>query len=576
MNPSNIVSQMLGLATQSNANIGQQQALMQSEIEGLRQQSEQAAVDGATYVSTVGEAARQKAEVEATQNLYLEQVQQQAGMNPDDLQNQIVQSLARINDAQAAKGAELQRYQQLQSVDFMQNPIGYVLAQLQLPSVVAKHNAAVDSEQMGFANITDRTNLLKQVKSSVAANTATAIKEQNLTAAKAAELEATMKVRAEQRGLASTIAQRSLQVAQLDDKKFDNMRSVLNTQIQAMNTQAAMQQTAELRAARAAEANARVAAKETQAQALAELDSGMATIGQMIGKPGITVELLNKVKAPTAVREKWVNAGATLTLGSDIGEAVDFIRTQGDLPALQRTNPTLFNAASGAYASIQARTNKLITDATRKGAKLKPEDARKQAAEEYQAEVFNSVNTKGAARPANDPTWEQQFNPLRVPYAVVVSEAKAGKIPELRNNAVVEAAAALIAANGGGELKPSDDALIFKTLVERVKTGSIGPAAAAAQYAQFYNIGAEKAVEMHGVTLMGVPRPAHYYMDLPVPVPSFLGGNPFTAAFLPPSASVVNKVVPVDARNQTAVEAAITKAVTAGSNRSNPIGAMAQ
>jgi hypothetical protein len=284
-----------------------------------------------------------------------------------------------------------------------------------------------------------------------------------------------------------------------------------------------MAQAAEMRNARAAEAAARLEAKESLQAALAEVDSGLAVIGSMIGRPGVNLDVLKRA-GDKRYNEQWIKAAQTLTLGADLGESVAFVAEAGSAGNLANTNKPLYDMVSGSYAAIKAEADRAAKDATRAGGKpIKPEVAWKDAADKYQATIVDSVNTKGAAQPANDAVWETKFNPFSVPHAVLVDEITAGQIPGLANNVVAKTVSNLIASKGGGDLAPADEALIFKTVVEQIKNGTIGPAAAADQYAAYYNVGAAKAVDMYATTTMGLPTPHHYYMELPISQPNVFG-----------------------------------------------------
>jgi hypothetical protein len=121
---------------QQGYNLGTEQILTlqsTSEAQGrqLAQTAEQTGMDQAAINYAVNAGREKNAAV--------------AGMDPQDQNNLYVQSLAQITEARAARDAARSQYDKLNSVGFLDNPIGYIFEDFrQLPMVRAFFKPRVD------------------------------------------------------------------------------------------------------------------------------------------------------------------------------------------------------------------------------------------------------------------------------------------------------------------------------------------------------------------------------------------------------------------------------------------------
>ena len=148
INLDGILAAMTQGAAQSNAQIDsviQSQTVAIDQMTKLMAENQQQAQLAIQKGAEVG---AQQAEINYRQNLAKEQAQQLANMNPEQQQNELAKSLAAISEAEIQRVQIRQQVDKITETNFFDNPIGYILGRMELPSLVAKNNNLVDQKEV--------------------------------------------------------------------------------------------------------------------------------------------------------------------------------------------------------------------------------------------------------------------------------------------------------------------------------------------------------------------------------------------------------------------------------------------
>lgn len=561
MNPNDLVSQMLA-ATQ-----GQQQVLSQASSgldkvsEALGQSNAAVQTMGAQYVEQAASAAKQKAAVEYSQNIVKQNAQAQLGLNPDEVQNEIAKSLASINSVQSAKKAALQEYNDATSQSFLSNPVGYILGQFKANDAAGRFNAATSVEEVEYGNIQARTTALNQIKTTVSANTADAILQSQLTAAEADANLASIKF---EQAKSDSLSKQSgiwMQQTDLRLKSAGLIKEDIRFRQERQNFEEARAERAENRALRAAQFAELRANKATAVAAANAQAERLAAVSDFIGRPGqITPDTIKGIK-DRKLQTDIVNAADTLTMGSTLMEGVDLIRQAGNPQIIVKQNPGVAQLVQGASQSIDSRTGQLIEKSKKGTTKpMKLEDARLEAAGDYQDELEKAVGSPKATKAMNHPGWDTEFNLYKAPYEQMVDAIAAGNIPGLANNQVAIAATTLLKTKTDDKrILGSDETLIFKSIAEQVVAQKLSPIQAAQQIKQFYDTAAMAGLSLHQYDRFAMPVPDSYFVQVPIPT---LGST------LPIRSS---EVKPVNLRNAASIEKSLAAYVVGSRPKIKPI-----
>ena len=417
-------------------------------------------------------ATAQAAEVERRKAAAGETAQIIANLNPDDLNNAYVQSMAQLTATQAEREATLAQYRKLTETSFLDNPVGYIFNQLALPQVVQKHNNLAVQQDNITADLATRTNLMYQNKTQVTANVADAAKEARLTEAAAAASMAQAnaeKVRMENFGKVS--ASRMNELA-LTDKLVQNASTRYSAGMNMAQFQAMQAERAEARAERKMRMDAAAkdkAEKDAQDGALA---IGLARVSGVLGYPmPVTLEDFKKMPASKAKQELY-NAAVEGKYGDSLVDSVQFL-TGGNLQRMQQDDP----AFVGGIKNVSAGIKSYATQIARKieNAKMRPEEATRQGAAEYTMAVTLAAHDPKALNDLNSAAWDATFNPYRSQDATMLAGVKSGQFKALANNSYVKVLDTVAATvpPGTQELRGEDRNNAIKALAALVSERKI-------------------------------------------------------------------------------------------------------
>jgi hypothetical protein len=459
-------------------------------------------------------ASQQTAEVERMKMAAGETAQNIAGLNPDDLNNLYVRSMAELTSTKAEREAVLSEYRGLTETSFLDNPVGYIFNQLALPQVVQKHNNLAVQQDNIAADLATTTQLMYQNKTQVTANVADATKEAKLTEAAANEASAQAKaeqVRMDNFGKVSTARMNELA---LTDRLVQNASTRYNAGMSMAQFDAMQQEREEARKERKLrmdEAAKDKAIKDAQDGAVAV---GLARVSGALGYPvPVTLNDFKKMPASKA-KQALYNAAIEGTFGDDLAGSLSFVKS-GNGPRMQQSDPAFvsgvraIDTAVGSYQSAVA--SKL------ENAKMKPEDARAEGAAMYTRDVVAAAHDPKAAAPLNDPKWDTTFNPYRSQDATLVALVKSGQMPALANNSFVKVMDTVAATMPPGtpEFRGEDRTAAIKALAELVSARKITVQQAAADLVTYTKTAAEYNQSTLKLASLNMPVQTNSFVKIP-------------------------------------------------------------
>jgi len=479
---------------------------------GSSADSMNAAVQRSIQLSS--QAAQQAAEIEHQKAAVGEQAQRVANLDPDNLNNSYVSTMAQLTATTAQREAAMQQYRTLTETSFLDNPIGYIFNQLELPKVVQQHNNLAIQQGNLESDLATRTQLLAQHKSAVSANVASAGKEAALSAAAvreaAAQAEAD-KIRIDNFGKIS--AARMNEQALLD-KKLSNTATLYNagmSMAQFKAREAELAAARKERQARMLEASKNKEIQDAQDSALA---AGLARVSGALGYPApISIDDFKKMPASKA-KQKLYDAAIEGTYGDDLTSSLDFLQG-GNLLKMQANDPAFVKGLSALAAGVRSHATAIARNPL--NAKMKPEEATKEGAAQYALALANSAHDPKAVTPLNDPKWDTTFNPYRSQDATMLSLVESGNAPALANNSYVKVLKTVAATvpPGTPEFRGQDEEKAIQTLAEMVHTRTISLQRAAADLVSYKRTAAAYNQSTLKMASLNLPVQESAYVSIP-------------------------------------------------------------
>lgn len=541
-----MVTSLLGSLSSSNDAIGGIVQMLQGNTkrnQSLMQQNTAAAAGVSTAAVAL---AGQKAELDFRVQSVQQQTQALLGMNPEDAENELTRSTAALTAAQTQRAAVRQEYDQLSQVDLLTNPLGYIFAQLKLPTVAARHDNLVAAEKSAVDNISTRLGVIKAANSTLTANTAAAAKEIQLQAADLSAQQAQIKLREQEIANNSAMAGSAMQIAQLTDKMGDNRRQAMQLKIQNAQWEESSRIRQQEFGERMEVLTAQRADRKKKQAADAALSTGLQRVSQLMGLPTpMTIEDFDKLQGPTKMA--WAAAAINSSLGPDLHGAVETLRMIGGNPGtIQNQNPG-FGAL---LQKMDAARNEYVTAARRPNATGKvpsAKEADKLGSDNYENVLESSMKDRRAAANLTAPNWDRTFNPYKAEHEVMLDKVKNGELKELQNNIYVRTLQNIVATEGvpNGIVTGEQADRAFRAIAENVKAKQLDPASAAAQIVEYHKLAAARNLKFYQYNLMGLPMQSHYMVSMKPAGKVWGTGDP----------------IPVDLFNPAQVENAITKMV---------------
>jgi hypothetical protein len=517
------ISQLTATTDARTQALQRQAATINAEADKLQTLGTRAVVLDRAAAETASQAAAQKANTDFQVNSSIQRIDDLYGVDPDQNNSVIQTRIAEYTAAEESRKLARKEYDALAQTSLLENPVGYIINQLKLPSVAARHNAIVDVRDAAIRDIRTRQELAAAQKSVQIPNVANELKATALLQANADRQKAEAEVIRREADLGSKIAGIRMQAFQLGDKALDVKAGYADQLLRYATLQEQREATAEAREARLAALNASLKDRETRAAAIAGLNGRLGTVSNFLGIPpqaAPTVEGLDRLGNQKAQND-WYKMAATGTLGGSVSESVDNLETYGNLAGMQQQNPLAFQgyqgikAALGSYratAQMQARANPQLQEVIKKRETLNA-----YVSNEYLTELEMSATSMApeGARLA-DSRYDTLFNPYRVNHKIMLS----GNPPIPLNNVMLTA---LNAASVGREAQiasmpnlPAEvEVNALQGVIKSIVNGVIGVDEAAQQITQYYTAGMRSNLDAYQYTNFGIPAQSSYVIRLP-------------------------------------------------------------
>ena len=434
-----------------------------------------------------------------------------AGMNPDDQNNLYIQSLAKITEARTARDASRAEYDKLNSVGLLDNPIGYIMAQLQLPKVAEAHNRALAAEATARGDMRNTIADINAKDTLIAANTADTLRKVDEQKAKQAGLQAQMQLAKLQIDNISTVGQRAIQALQTQSIGYQAQKDIIGAQMDAQKF-ALQQESVRLQREQMYEIRQeQLKKKKMEADAEAEAAQRAQAAAAILGYSSVP----NLKNLDIKSRQMFERVASSLQLGNDVYDSLQTIQTIGNKQVMAQTNGGLGEMVQGSSIAIRQAADAWKKLPDNKLKTLKPGEAEKMGAQMWQADAAASGTTYGADYPVNNPRWDTTFNPYKPKYLAVLDAAKAGAIPALKDNAVVSIMDTLPRDPSAGNLTGKQLETVVQTLAQRVANGTLGVDKAAKDLVALNQIGASMNREQLGYEVLGLPPQQRLILNVP-------------------------------------------------------------
>lgn len=482
----------------------------------LQSRSEQAAANAVDIEQqAVGDAANNaaaKVQIQYQQNKVLENLQSLFNMNPSQTDNEIAKNLNAAQTAASARVPIFEEYNKLAAINPLENPLGYILAQVQLPSVAARNNALAQAEDTALQNIDIRTRQLAAAKSTLTANTADSIKATQLEDARIASNSAQANLLKEESKNSASAATNRLQQAQIANLVGDNTRQTLTAIIGLQDRETSNTLRDEQR-------QLLIDAKNEKAEDDAVANARLKVVSDALAlELPMTVQRL-KGLASKDKQDKWRKVATTAKFGDDMKSSVEFylqesnetaISNQGDASVISTARK--LEQAGSKYVSYVERA------AVASGQKSTPTATREKAFDHYTGMVVDSTSSPTNSRDLSSPQWDSDYNPYKAPYIGFAGAIDTNpKFAQLKNNIVKQKFDMMV--KGGSvqrqeNLNADQQQQLLLSVFDDVRTRKLTTAQAAAGISEFYKAAATWNAQTNKYTLFGLPLQNNYLFTL--------------------------------------------------------------
>ena len=497
------------------ANMGQRATQMEAD-------AATSAAEGKNYIVNTALAAAKAAQAEHIQSKMMESFQTQLGMNPDDINNEISKSFVELQNSRQEYKQVRNQYDAIAGTSILDDPIGFIIGQIQLPAIAAQVNAASDKQAAALGNIEARNNTLQGVRSNVVANTADLVHESKLAKAVADEAAAKRAVLQTSMENSSRIAGITMQQQALSDKKLDNVREIVKLQMQASQTADASAsltiQREQLNMIRQEKLDAIRNAKDADAQINAGLGQMSTFLGMQTPWTTTTIKRIAPKQA-SIIQMAAVNG----SFGATLAEALPMYNAIDGKGNIQATNPGAYGFITATQRAFAETVETVRTEYQKRGQKVPQQQILEQEAlERIQAKNVAAMGTRNAGETLSSPSFDpgRQFNPYRADNNALILGTASGQLKALQDNELQKSLATIASTKKGGLLTSEDEQRAIGMLANKVEMGEMTPAKAAAEMASYYRTAMQRNLDTYQYTVFGY-APQTSYMGKIAPASTF-------------------------------------------------------
>lgn len=510
---------LIGLLLKSGQEQNQQMSTGLEEMLGLQSQGQALQSQGISQQQqVVGQAALNaaaKANVDYKAQKNIENMQVMFGLNPDQANNEIAKSLSIINDSQAAYQPARQEYDQLASKSILDDPLGWIIAQVKLPSAAAKVNAIVDEENKANLNIQTRTANLNAAKATITANTADQLRDIQLKQAEIGKQQADAQLSAEQGKNTIAAATSKMQAISVANQLGDNTR---NTLVAVTN----LEDRAESQELRNAQRQQIMEGKKLKDEEEARLNARLKVISDSKGMfEPMTVARL-KTLTDKKSQEEWLSAAQSGGFGEKLDESLKFYLGNGSSKtAIQNGGgASVWNTAEKLArqgSEYIAMADRVYAKQDILGKKPSADESKARAYDLYKNTIVDSSMKANEMTDLSSSQWDRTYNPYVAPF-VGFNKALAAfpSMAALNNNEMKKSIDTLISTGAvtTENLTAAQQQQVIKSLTDKVYTRQLEPKKAAADISQYMKSISAYNRDLNKYDLFSLPRQSSYFFTL--------------------------------------------------------------
>lgn len=554
-----LVSQAVSAVNQTGDVAAQVAKILEGNTAKLTAMTEANATAGAAAVADAQRAAGIQAGAEFAQNEMKRRTQTILNIDPDVADNELQLATNALNAAQRGMqsansrySTERAEYDSLVQKDFMSDPLGYVFAQLKLPTAAARVNSASDEqsnfERMADAaakNINTRVQIASNYNNTVVANTSGALKEAALLKADSQAKLGQIQLSQQQMENISRIGGIEMQKLTVANMVNDDKFKVVNLRLQVAQTEASQ---AAAKAARD-QANevrqARLEQIKKEKDFEATMDARLLPVGRLLGMTS-PLTMRNLQTFSPKLRDELLATAQSGVFGVDLPEALkNFTQIPGK-GNIAATNPGLGVFLRRTSDEVEKYAEAAKKAAEKTGGKIPSNQLGAIAAQDYQLETYSAAHSSTGALLLSDSKWNNVFTPYRANHRVMLDEIKSGKLATLQGNALVQALETVATTSPTDrELSVEEEDRAIKVVRDRVAKRELLPQAAAAQIAQYYGVAAAKNADSYQYQVFGMQPQSKYYFKMS---PGNLMSDSIKADLMNPAS--VEKALMMDVRKE--------------------------
>ncbi len=515
-----LVQQILGIVQQQNAGISlanQQRLENQAAADQL---AGQAAVGQREAIQQRGEVAAAKADIEYQQNALLQEIQKSLNLDPTAEGNAIAKNIAVRDALQPELMAAQQEYTKAASTDLLSNPLGFIFAQLKLPSLEEKVRGLSTQIQIADQDTAERQARLGAARSTALANTADATRSAQLKAARVDAMIAEANVKSAEAATRSQAAQTAMQTAQIINMQGDNAKGAITTVVSLRDAEEQRKFRNEQRQLVAEQRAEIMQQKKEKQEETDRWNARFRIVSDSLGlQEPMTVDMLKKLGNPK-MEEAWLKAAATGQFGEDLFDSIRFFRPQAVRLGLEQQGASgLYEASkkletAGVQFKDEANRQHLAKNPT--GKPLPEAQALAEGFRIYQDTVEKSALDRTAPVDLSSAKWDQQYNPYKAPFLTFSQlGTQDPKFARLKDNELKKAVDAIAASsNATGNLNADQTQQALAVIREKVRLRQLSPQQAAAQISDFMKAASQWNADQTGYSLFGLPQQGAYQFSL--------------------------------------------------------------
>lgn len=502
------------LQSNADATIEMQNTAMMLEALGQKEVAQsQAAIAGQRSILDAGlEIKNAQFEVQYQNDLMAQRMQALLGVDPADMNSEIARSVSDLNSAQKAYSGARAEYDQLAQTDLMSDPIGYIFAQLKLPSAAARVNAFVDQGENAIGNVKSRLDMLRMIKSNVTANTLDETRKLNQELAANEVALAKAKLDGEDAKIFSQQAAVEMRRLQVTNMMADNTRGTLTTI-------ATLEDRDEARALREEQLKELRNKKMSSEEEDKLMDGRLAIVSKTIGlNPPMTAKQL-KALADSGTKDAWYRAAVSGQFGPDLAESLAFFSSYASRKGMVAgANAGMIVTADKLKAAAEAEQSVVQAALFAKtGKQLSPDKLEQAAFQTYERRIVDAVSKPGNKNDMADPYWDRNYNPYRPDFALFNNAIQVHPKLQLLKDNVLTKALGIISESvsaSGGSLSADNMQQALRAVEAQVQARQITPERAASDITAYVSGAVSYNRALNKYEHFALPAPNKYYFTL--------------------------------------------------------------